>query len=151
MGQEFELSALLRDSRGCNQGTDWTVFSTGGSTREESAFKLTQFISLQLYDWRPWPSSAPRGCLQSPDLWPPPEASHNMAVCFCKAGREISLLCIKSYIMELNYGSDSLSSWHILLVEASHKFHSHSGDHTGHNTRGQRSWVTWWNSTYQNA
>lgn len=48
--QETELGLLLRDSQGCSEGAGWAEFSTGGSIREDSAFKLIQIISLWLYD-----------------------------------------------------------------------------------------------------
>ena len=37
-----------------------------------------------------WPRSGPRGCLQFPNLLPPLEVGLNMAICLCKASREIS-------------------------------------------------------------
>lgn len=87
---------LCSGSIGYNQAVSWAGFSSGDSTREESASELTEvFSKIQLFVvvglralafcWEQ--RSAPRGHPQFPAVW----SSHNMTAYYFKATERESL------------------------------------------------------------
>ena len=85
------------------------MFSTGGSTREESAFKFTQVISLQLCDLATLSSQR----LPAVSRLIVPSGGRSQYGYLSLQGLQGDLFLssteIKSYIREPNLGGDSLS------------------------------------------